>query len=90
MAMTDTVDMAARKANKGWPLLSVQEVTDCSVSYGNKGCGGGWFSKTSKYLRERGVHSADYYPELSAQSGQHGNCWTFPGYLPIYKVNTWV
>lgn len=42
--------------------LSEQEAVDCSTSYGNLGCSGGWPSNYWSYARDNGAVSSIDYP----------------------------
>ncbi|EFA83806.1 hypothetical protein PPL_02874 [Heterostelium album PN500] len=43
--------------------LSEQEIVDCTSSYGNKGCSGGWMTKVYNYISDAGgVSSESSYP----------------------------
>ena len=42
--------------------LSEQQLVDCSGSYGNHGCNGGWPSSAIKYIAAHGIASESEYP----------------------------
>jgi len=41
--------------------LSEQQLVDCSRSYGNQGCNGGWPSNALKYVQAKGIASTSQY-----------------------------
>mmetsp|Transcript_13964 Transcript_13964/g.13739 ORF Transcript_13964/g.13739 Transcript_13964/m.13739 type:complete len:215 (+) Transcript_13964:129-773(+) len=46
--------------------LSVQQIVDCSASFGNEGCKGGFQVNSYHYIEERGVVSESAYPYVAA------------------------
>ncbi|XP_078054334.1 procathepsin L-like isoform X2 [Mustelus asterias] len=59
-----------RKTRKLIPL-SEQDLVDCSTSFGNHGCRGGWMSQAFEYVvRNRGINTAQDYP----YTGQDERC----------------
>ncbi|KAF1743601.1 hypothetical protein MXB_1537, partial [Myxobolus squamalis] len=42
--------------------LSVQEIVDCSVSYGNNACGGGYMERVYNYVINNGISTYSDYP----------------------------
>lgn len=49
---------------------SEQMLVDCSRSYGNQGCNGGWPSNALKYVAAKGLASSSAYP----YTGKDGSC----------------
>lgn len=65
-------------------LLSEQELVDCSGSYGNHGCNGGWPSSALRYIKDKGIKSSSEYP----YTGRNGQCKGGNGSFKISSVNT--
>jgi len=50
--------------------LSEQQLVDCSTSYGNMGCGGGWMDQAFSYAQDHNMDTEGAYPYL----GYNSNC----------------
>lgn len=62
--------------------LSVQQVLDCSKSYGNNGCNGGWISNVLDYGKANGITTEAAYPYTQTA----GNCKVNGG---AYKISSY-
>ena len=66
---------AATATSESWSLiktkltydLSEQQLIDCSGSYGNQGCNGGWPSSALKYIVDKGLTIESAYPYVARQ-----------------------
>jgi C1A family cysteine protease len=69
-ATVESVESAL--AINGYPLtqLSPQELVDCTFSYGNYGCNGGFMDKALAFIIENGICTDDEYPYMTNE----GSC----------------
>lgn len=58
---TGVMESVALQAGKNVDL-SEQQLVDCSASYGNHGCNGGWPSSALNYVKAVGIASESEYP----------------------------
>lgn len=66
---TAALEGAYAVAGKGLLSFSEQQLVDCSGSYGNQGCNGGWPRSAFKYIQDHGINLEDNYP-YTARDGQ--------------------
>lgn len=64
--------------------LSEQQLVDCSKSYGNQGCNGGWNYKGLAYVKDHGLTTTVNYP----YTAKTGTCKTQGGSFHISSVPT--
>lgn len=64
--------------------LSDQQLVDCSSSYGNQGCNGGWPANAMKYIVDKGITTESLYPYVARQQ----TCKTTGGSFKIAGIVT--
>ena len=68
---TGALEAANSIAGRGMTLLSEQQLVDCSRSYGNMGCSGGWYYYSYNYLQAgNSLETEDQY----AYTARDGTC----------------
>jgi len=70
--------------------LSRQQLVDCSTSYGNSGCNGGYFSNSFKYVTDKGIQSDSSYPFTSGTSGTAGSYCLYNSNSVVAKIKSYV
>lgn len=85
-ASTDTVNIFNLKAGKGYPLVSPQHLTECSIGAENHGCNGGWFYDSMRFQMSYGLYSLRDYPidQTTVTSSAVPPCRTIP--KPKYYI----
>lgn len=91
---TDTVNMNYKKQGKSVPLLSFQQLTDCSylvslLGGANRGCGGGNIYVSMEYIRIYGLTSLAAYPQ-NAQTYTYGTQQSCSNRAGPYRINQWL
>jgi C1A family cysteine protease len=64
-ASTATMEASYKFATNTLLKFSEQQMVDCSMSYGNHGCGGGWMDRAYKYITDTGAMLASTYPYIA-------------------------
>jgi C1A family cysteine protease len=65
---TGATESAYLIAEGATELLSEQDLVDCSQSYGNNGCSGGWAYAALSYIRDKGIATQADYPYTGRSS----------------------
>jgi C1A family cysteine protease len=72
-------------------LGSAQELLDCTDTYGNFGCNGGYMSYSFKYIKEKHVHETKDYPYTGksekCKNTVAGTTWTLHSYTETTKCD---
>lgn len=71
-AFSSTGSLEGQVFKKTGKLLSLSEqnLVDCTKSYGNQGCNGGWYENSFKYIRDnKGIDSETGYPYYTRDLG---------------------
>ncbi|KAF4723290.1 hypothetical protein FOZ62_007891 [Perkinsus olseni] len=66
MATTEATEGILQIKTKKLIPLSVQQIVDCSSTFGNEGCKGGFQVNAYHYIEERGIVSESSYPYVAA------------------------
>lgn len=83
-AFSATAAMESAYLMKGTNVnLSEQQLVDCSRSYGNQGCNGGWMDSAFDYAKDKGLTTTDQYAYVARDQ----NCKIDTG---AYKVTSYV
>ena len=62
-----------------------QQLVDCSSSYGNQGCNGGWPTNAFNYVKAKGITTESAYPYTSGNTRVTGTCKTVT--VSLFKIS---
>ncbi len=79
-AVENIASVNAIKTGK-FTSFSVQETVDCSYSYGDNGCNGGWYFYVWSFVHDNGITYDNLYPYTATSS--RGSCQPFTPYLYV-------
>lgn len=77
--------LVAKKYNKEF-LPSIQQIVSCTTTYGNGGCGGGWFTGAYAYTKVINIATEATYPYTSTNNVT-GTCQNSTRARGPYKVS---
>jgi len=65
--------------------ISEQELVDCSRSYGNQGCNGGWMNQAFAYIRDKKITTTDKYPDTARDEACKGGKgeWSLKSFVDV-------
>ena len=67
-------------------VASAQQLLDCSGSYGNYGCNGGYMTSSFEYIKEKKLHEAKDYVYVGKDQKCEkptGHAWTLSSYTEV-------
>jgi len=84
----ESIQSAWAVAGKGLPQLSEEQLVQCSGSFGNEGCNGGWPYQAFEYVMANPLNTFAAYPYTSG-AGVTGNCNTALEAKGTYGISTY-
>lgn len=88
-ASVGAVEGLQKIMNKTLVQLSVQEVVDCSTSFGNQHCAGGYMINAYSYIQNTGVTTEANYPYrgVNEPCRQGGGSFRISGYVGVHNCD---
>jgi C1A family cysteine protease len=84
----ESIQSALSLNGQGLPQLSEEQLVQCSGSFGNEGCNGGWPYQAYEYVMSNPLNLASAYPYTSG-TGVTGNCNAALEAKGTYKISTY-